>query len=550
MKRAGLYILGMLLSLTPLAGVRASNIQIASVKVSKIDETMAYIQFDLSWDYSWRDRRHYNWDAAWVFMKSYSSYFKTWQHVYPEEPVGTPVITGGGSYMAQPHSIGNSNVVFWSDFGYCRTDFGERPAGFFIYRNEVSNGSNLIENIRIKWNYAADGYLPEDNLQVSVFAIEMVYIPAHNYIIGDGTSTNALYVNDKNLIIKTDLNDKRAKFMGTVESEKGFTYLGTPVPDTFPKGKKAFYIMKYEISQHAYADFLNTLTIEQQTARAQCSPYAAKGTLAMVPPAYNSNPGQYRNYIRLRSPALPETDDEPATPAKFGHSLTGGNGDMDWDMETNGGNVACNFLSFDDGLAYLDWACLRPFTEMEFEKACRGIRFLRKDMAWGAQYGLAINRAGTKDPYFTNPFTPNERPKDTTCCYLETGKAPWVIRCGGFAFDSSNREQSGATYYGVMNMSDNLWERCVNVSTEAGRSFIPVEGDGILDEGSNAGDAYVPKDLYDETSCWPGKEGFGFRGNQVSNRTYAESQWINKGEAERNPYTGFRGARSVPVGAE
>ena len=32
----------------------------------------------------------------------------------------------------------------------------------------------------------------------------------------------------------------------------------------------------------------------------------------------------------------------------------------------------CNYLSWDDAMAYADWAALRPMTELEFTKACRG----------------------------------------------------------------------------------------------------------------------------------------------------------------------------------
>ena len=39
---------------------------------------------------------------------------------------------------------------------------------------------------------------------------------------------------------------------------------------------------------------------------------------------------------------------------------------------TDGQNLPCNFLSWMDLAAYLDWAALRPMTELEFEKICRG----------------------------------------------------------------------------------------------------------------------------------------------------------------------------------
>lgn len=44
-----------------------------------------------------------------------------------------------------------------------------------------------------------------------------------------------------------------------------------PIPAIFPKGYNAFYIMKYELSQQGYCDFLNTLTRGQQQANINAS---------------------------------------------------------------------------------------------------------------------------------------------------------------------------------------------------------------------------------------------------------------------------------------
>ena len=519
----------------------ANNIQLGTVAIEGRDTLTgtAFVRFSVSWEHSWKDRLHHNWDAAWVFMKCYNSYSRTWRHVYLTPPEGRPVNGGGGSYMALPHSIGSGNVAYWSEFATSSVINGSATTGVFIYRKDPGNGSNVIQDIRLQFNYRDHDYLDQDELQVAVFAIEMVYVPAHIYIIGDGTSTNSLYADGKNLIIKTDVVDGRIGWMGKVEDEYGWTYNGTPVPDTFPKGIKSFYVMKYEISQHGYADFLNTLTPTQQTNRTSCNPFAAKGTVALVSSTYANNPLQYRNYVRIKTPAEPETDEFPAKGAVFGHSISGANNDESWERESNGGNIACNFLSWDDGLAYLDWACLRPMSEMEFEKACRGTQFLRRGMAWGEQYGLAANAYAITDAGLATEISSN---KET--CYLETGKAPWVMRVGAFAQDSTLRNEAGASYYGILNMSDNLWERCVNVSTAAGRAFVPVEGDGELDV---SGDALVDN-IYTGQVYWPLENGGGFRGFQISNRQYAESVQVNAGENRRNPWSGFRGCRYAPVG--
>ncbi|MDE5560037.1 MAG: hypothetical protein K2I84_05235, partial [Bacteroidales bacterium] len=189
-------------------------------------------------------------------------------------------------------------------------------------------------------------------------------------------------------------------------------------------------------------------------------------------------------------------------------------------------NIACNFLSWDDGLAYLDWSALRPFTEMEFEKAGRGHkRVIRGEYVWAFKAGWPVQ---VSNP-FIDPGLATEVAKDPDANYLETGKAPWVMRCGAFAKDSTTRYESGGTYYGVMNMSDNLWERCVNVSTEDGRSFVPNHGDGMISMMGSA-----------DVEGWPPVAGGGFRGFQVSNRQYADLS-----EAARHPSYGFRGARTA-----
>ena len=64
------------------------------------------------------------------------------------------------------------------------------------------------------------------------------------------------------------------------------------------------------------------------------------------------------------------------------------------------------------------------------------------------------------------------------------------LRVGCFADSTSTRAAAGATYWGVMNMSDNNSELCISVgntsSGVAGRSFVGVHGDGQLLSNGNA----------------------------------------------------------------
>ncbi len=72
-----------------------------------------------------------------------------------------------------------------------------------------------------------------------MFGIEMMYMAEHVYILGDGTSTKSLYADSKNIITNTDIvvgsNVIKAS-MGHIETETGFTYQGTAIPDVFPMG--------------------------------------------------------------------------------------------------------------------------------------------------------------------------------------------------------------------------------------------------------------------------------------------------------------------------
>ena len=129
-------------------------------------------------------------------------------------------------------------------------------------------------------------------------------------------------------------------------------------------------------------------------------------------------------------------------------------------------------------------------TELEYEKICLGPEEADIDYAWGSTtITAATTISGTENGTETTNLGAN-------CCYDskifiggDGGQGP--LRCGIFATSSSTREQSGASYYGVMEMSGNLWERCITVAkycynnsnwnneTGAG-SFDGQHGDGSL----------------------------------------------------------------------
>lgn len=481
---------------------KANNIQVVSPEIVDHNNSgTAYVKFDLFWEHSWNDNMRGNWDAAWVFVKSYHKDLREWSHVYLDT-------------TSSSHSYSSANVPMSMSFEAENLMGFRRCPGFFIHRKDPGNGSNEIQGLKIKFNYLDHGYSPTDTIVVSVFAIEMIYIPGNKFVIGDGVSINTLKKTGNAISVGT--GQKKAD-LEYIESETGLFFTTEAVSDNYPKGTLPFYIMKHEISQHAYVDFLNTLNADQQRTRTSILPTTAAKSFAMPSAGFTSNPAQYRNYIKIRSSANDEV------PALYGHSID----NVLWNKEDNGGNIACNFLNWSDGLAYLDWAALRPFTELEYEKACRGHKkVVTAEYAWAYKAGNPVLNTNS----FTDPGLATEEARDITANYLETGKAPWVMRVGAFAKDSSTRYEAGATFYGVMNMSDNLWERCVNFSTKEGRAFKPQNGNG---EVTIFGAADVLE--------WPASKGGGFRGFQVSSRQYADLD-----NDTRHPSYGFRGARNAP----
>jgi hypothetical protein len=311
-----------------------------------------------------------------------------------------------------------------------------------------------------------------------------------------------------------------------INSESQLYYLNRNniIPEEFPKGFQSFWVMKYELTQSAWVDFLNTLTFDQQRNRTGVAPNSA----------VNTRIGTGRNLIRIRSV-------DPRT-GRATYGLSSDGAANNWDPSNNGGDLPMFNMSWADGVAYADWAGLRPLTELEFEKMSRGtVQAVPNEFVWGSSLISPISL----DLGLENLNRPNER--QATARNIPIGNvrvspngttthAFWPMRVGAFATNVSSRLEAGASFYGIMNLNDNVAERYVNVSTREGRNFTGLHGDGKLD---GQGFANVEN--------WPGvnSRGTGYRGFHnnvivsVSNRQFAEVE-----NAGRNAWDGFRGGRT------
>jgi formylglycine-generating enzyme required for sulfatase activity len=441
----------------------ANNISVSNPAITGQDGSSetAKVQFDISWENSWRNSVNY--DAAWVFVKYSTDGGTTWAHATLKtsgtDPAGFSAGTGTILQIVVP------------------TD----KKGAFLQRSSSGSGSVDTDNIQFVWDWGSDK-LSEDGVteisssttaRVKVFAIEMAYIPQGAFYAGDNaTSTASLkqaaadsdpwYVDDSEDMV---MNGGEFYYVSNSNTGEDATGASFTIPAAFPNGFDAFYIMKYEVSQGQYADFLNTLTAAQDTTR------SIQGEL---------------NYATYRG------------------TISGSQGSRSASRPYR----ACNFLKWGDLAAYADWAALRPFTELEYEKAARGTASaVANEYAWGTATivpDVSLTISGAEDG--TETITTDVSLGaclygDNTFSGGDSGKGP--LRCGIFAESDTTRITSGASYYGVMELSGSLWERPVTIGNPTGRLFTGLHGDGSLDADGNA-----------NTANWPGTDAVvsGFRG--------------------------------------
>lgn len=319
--------------------------------------------------------------------------------------------------------------------------------------------------MQLQWNFGENGLLPYDEFEIRVFAIEMVYVAEGGFYLGSGGTeagsftagsytsgaTTPFQVTSESAIT---IANTSGNLWGTSTSGNGSIGGTGTVTAAFPKGYAAFYCMKYEITQEQYARFLNKLTTTQDATR------------------YPNQNGNYR------------------------HAISGSAGAR----TSSNPNVACNYLDWADVAAYLDWAALRPMTELEYEKACRGtLTAVANEYAWGST-SITVAR-GISNSGLTNETASNG---DANCVYNNESGVQGPMRAGCLGQGVNTREGVGAGYYGIMELSGNLWERTITIGSNDGRAFTGANGDGVLDATGNA-----------NTTNWPSNttaSGAGFRG--------------------------------------
>lgn len=580
----------------------ASNIEVSGVSLSRRDTVTGRvtIRCNVRWSNSWRHTSGIkNWDAAWIFAKfrlgtadiSLTGASSSGTNIIVPSTanlrVGMPVIvTGGTGVLAVGTvvaSIINSTVFsvnttpttalsgasircvrIWEHVRLTNSgnsvpsnftaenalqsptssfdSIANPVVGLFVYRSTAGTGTATADGVELRWCYVANGISAGATVDVQVFAIEMVYIPGGTeFLVGGSAVSQPFYpttINTATATVAPLSLGNRGGFGGGFPAGTAFT----PTTAAYPNGFNAVYCMKYEISQGQYRDFLNTLTRNQQLNRvgmatATVGLYAGgrtwNGTAFSGGEVTNLTVPTNRIGLRLAS------DPGSPSPLLFACDLNSSSSLPNGVNQSDDGEwIAMGQLTYMDGCAYLDWACLRPMTEIEFEKICRGDQdTVSQELATGDTVFVAsngISQSGTISETSTTSgarFAANNRPGQ---------QGP--IRVGAFAGPYTSRGGAGATYYGVMEMSGNLWEPTVGMNAI---TYTGAHGDGTL---SNNGHA--------NTALWPGNSGgnvtssmqTGFRGGSWLVATYF-AVVCDRSRAyvplmTRDADTGMRGVRS------
>jgi formylglycine-generating enzyme required for sulfatase activity len=479
--------------------LKANNLSISSPTISGSN-----LQFTISWDNSWNTSINPgNWDAVWVFVKRQACSDNLWTHALVSTTSGNHSVTGG---VLQVDAVSDG-------------------MGVFIRRSSSGNGSISPATVTLSLQNAANSL---DNFQV--FGMEMVNIPQGDFFIGDngnsGSGTSGFGF--KSVLIT---NAVQTAGIGTAINYKTSGSLGSSVslPASYPLGWNSFYSMKYEISQEQYTSFLNSLTFTQQLARTNFNPASAVGTYAI---ANSTNPS--RNMIKIRTSGV-----SAITPAVYGCDF---NNNGVFNETGDGQHTACNWLAWSDLMAFLDWAALRPMTEFEFEKICRGASpaALTGEYAWNS---VSITQATSSSLNFSGQAGETSTASGNgLCAHGGSSTANGPSRCGFAAGAATNKAQAGGAWFGVMEMSGNVWEQCVGGYNFNYSAFTNACGDGTLTSTGIA-----------NTSGWPTSGGGQGGGGVIRGGGYDSSaatctisdcvNMTNNGNQGRVHSIGGRGVR-------
>lgn len=471
------------------------------------------------------------------------SAYRIWEHAWLGDV--SQHSTGSGTAATLENGLRQPASAF---------DAGTNPSlGALFYRSGEGYGTFSITSAQLRWNYAQNNVANHEIVEIRVQAIEMVFVPQGAFFVGDGNSSDIhgqlrdagsnipfLIGSEDSLTLggtdSAQLGNNNATGMSSADDFNNSTTQG--LSPAFPKGFAAFYAMKYELSQQQYVDFLNALGRLQQDNRTATD--LSIGTTSVTNRYVMSNSSSLANRNGIRCNGTINAWAPLAFYCDLNGNGTGGEA-------ADGQNIAANYLSWADVTAYLDWAALRPMSELEYEKITRGqLASAENEYAWGQTNltaAAAISDAGAANE--------SSSTSGANAVFGNQGAVQGPLRVGAFAADSSFRSGMGAGFWGGTELSGNLNERVVNIGTSNGRAFSAALGDGqLIDTGTNAA-------LYGQANVanWPaadavgqGLRGGGWQDVALRLRSSDRAEAIHSIDT-RSANSGGRGLRQFPCSA-
>ncbi len=324
---------------------QATNLQLSQPILYYENESL-FTVFNLSWDHSWHNDRNH--DAAWLFFK---------MRPFDGDPQHLRLLSEG-------HRILSTFAGKELDLSF---EVSEDGTGIFVYPKSRHRG-RVEATVKVVFDTKSLDGTDLRNVDFWAHGIEMVYIPEGGYELGapdekavpyggiyrpgkDGAFAGMVQINDEKqeLTIGKD-GDLYYQAPSGYEGDQAGV-----LPAEYPKGVADFYMMKYEVTEGFYVDFLNSLTKAEAEAR------------------INFKEEYYR---------------------ELGGSIE----QVDGQFRTSFPNKPCKFTSWDDAMALADWAGLRPMTELEFTKAARGTAKAQAGaFPWGTEAKEKVQRLPNAD---------------------------------------------------------------------------------------------------------------------------------------------------------